>query len=350
MEFHPLKVAYIRNLTKKSVQITFDIPEEYKKEYLNFKAGQYLTLDLKGTRRDYSICSSPLDGELTIGVKGVKNGFISKYLTEELKIGVELMVSTPNGRFGIPSKPNEKRTILAFAAGSGITPILSILKYTLQTEEWVNFYLFYSNKTPDSTMFLEELKALQEQYPNNLHLHFIYTQHQMDNWLYEGRLDAHKFELILNQIVDINEVDEALVCGPSEMIKEISNEIFKAGIPKKHIHFELFTPDQSPLDIIPEELEAPDEVIVTVTVDGETSEVKWNREKNLIDALLDADVDAPYSCKGGVCSSCLCKLEEGEVHLGENFVLTDSDLENGMILACISRPKSSSIKINFDDI
>src|SRR5690606_40822363 len=125
-----------------------------------------------------------------------------------------------------------------------------------------------------------------------LHLHFIYTQHQMDNWLYEGRLDAHKFELILNQIVDINEVDEALVCGPNEMIKEISNEIFKAGIPKKHIHFELFTPDQSPLDIIPEEMDAPADVQVTVDLDGEISEVTWNREKNLIDALLDVDIDA----------------------------------------------------------
>lgn len=350
MDFHSLQVAYIRNLTKNSVQITFDVPEHLKKEFLSFTAGQYITLNINGTRRDYSICSSPNDGELTIGVKAVKNGFISKYLTTELKVGDTLEVSTPNGRFGIPSKPNEKRTILAFAAGSGITPILSVLKFTLQTEEWVNFYLFYSNKTPDSAMYYEELKALKEQYPNNFHLHFVFTEHKMDNFLFEGRLNAHKFELILNQIVDINEVDEAMVCGPNEMIKEISNEIFKAGIIKKHIHFELFTPDQSPLDILPEELEAPDEVAVTVTLDGETSDVVWSREKNLIDALLDADVDAPYSCKGGVCSSCLCKLEEGEVNMAENFVLTDSDKEEGLILACISRPKSGSIKINFDDV
>jgi len=349
MEFYPLQVAYIRNLTKSSVQITFDVPEHLKKEF-QFKAGQYITLNIKDTRRDYSICSSPNDGELTIGVKGVKNGFISTYLTEDLKIGDILEVSAPNGRFGIPSKPNEKRTILSFAAGSGITPILSVLKYTLQTEEWVNFYLFYSNKSPDKVMFLEELRALQNQYPNNFHLHLIYTQHRLDNWLFEGRLNAHKFELILNQIVDINEVDEALVCGPNEMIKEIANEIFNAGIPKKHIHFELFTPESTPLDILPEEIGSPENVQVTVELDGEVSEVMWNKEKNLIDAMLDAGVDAPYSCKGGVCSSCMCKLEEGEVHLGENFVLTDSDVEEGLILACISRPKSEKIRINFDAV
>src|SRR5690606_9397534 len=297
MEFHALKVALVKNLTKDSVQITFDIPEDLKPEF-RFTSGQYVTLDIKGTRRDYSLCSNPLEDEWSIGVKAVKGGNISQYLTKELKTGDILNVSTPNGRFGIPSKPNEKRTILSFAAGSGITPILSVLKYTLQTEEWVNFYLFYSNKSPDKVMFLEELKALQNQYPNNFHFHPVYTQHKLDNWLFEGRLNAHKFELILNQIVDIDEVDEAMVCGPNEMIKEIANEIFKAGIPKKHIHFELFTPDFTPLDILPEEMDAPDDIQVTVELDGEMNEIIWHREKNLIDAMLEADIDAPYSCKG----------------------------------------------------
>ncbi|NLN34315.1 MAG: 2Fe-2S iron-sulfur cluster binding domain-containing protein [Flavobacteriaceae bacterium] len=349
MEFHSLKVALVKNLTKDSVQITFDIPEELKPEF-QFSSGQYITLEINGERRDYSLCSSPLDSEWSIGVRAVKGGNISKYLTQELKTGDVLSVSTPNGRFGIPSKPNEKRTLLAFAAGSGITPILSIIRYTLETEEWVNFYLFFSNKTPEKVMFMEELKALQKLYPNNFHLHLFYTQFQMEDWLFEGRLDEHKFELILNQLVDINEVDEAMVCGPSEMIKVISNEIFNAGIPKKHIHFELFTPEFTPLDILPEEMDAPDDVNVTVELEGETHELVWNREKNLIDAMLDADIDAPYSCKGGICSSCMCKLEEGEVHLGDNYVLTDSDREEGIILACISRPKTPTIKINFDAI
>lgn len=349
MEFHALKVALVKNLTKDSVQITFDVPEELKPEF-QFTSGQYITLDINETRRDYSLCSNPLDDEWSIAVKAVKGGNISRYLTQDLKTGDILNVSTPKGRFGIPSKPNEKRTLLAFAAGSGITPILSIIRYTLQTEEWVNFYLFFANKNPEKVMFLEELKALRQLYPDNFHLHLFYSQHQVEDWLFEGRLDEHKFELILNQLVDINEVDEAMVCGPTEMIKVISNEIFKAGIPKQHIHFELFTPDFTPLDILPEEMDAPDDVQVTVVLDGETHQVTWNREKNLIDAMLDADVDAPYSCKGGICSSCMCKLEEGEVHLAENYVLTDSDREEGLILACISRPKTDKIRINFDAV
>lgn len=349
MAFHPLQVASIRNLTPDSVQITFDVPGYLKKEFY-FTSGQYITLDINGVRRDYSLCSSPLDDEWSIGVKAMKDGNISRYLTTELKIGDTLQVSTPNGRFGIPTKPNEKRTLLAFAAGSGITPILSIIKYTLHTEEWVNFYLFYSNKNPESVMFLEEMKALKEQYPDNFHPHLFYTQHKVEDWLFEGRLNAHKFELILNQLVDINEVDEAMVCGPNEMIKEISQEIFNAGIPKKHIHFEMFTPDENPFEFLEEEPGAPDNVEVTVELDGEVSTIIWNKEKNLIDAMLDEDVDAPYSCKGGVCSSCMCKLEEGEVQLADNFVLTDSDIEEGLILACISRPKSAKIRINFDAV
>lgn len=349
MTFHKLQVAAIRNLTSQSVQITFDMPEHLKSEY-SFTAGQYVTLEVNEVRRDYSLCSSPLDDEWTIGVKGAEDGFISKYLTQELKVGDILQVSTPNGRFGIPTKPNEKRTILAFAAGSGITPILSILKYTLQTEEWVNFYLFYSNKNPESVMFLEEMKALKTQYPNNFYPYLFYTQHKVDDWLFEGRLDAHKFKLILNQLIDINEVDEALVCGPNEMIQVLSQEIFEAGIPKKHIHFELFTPLEGEEEIIKENDDSPVDVDVTVELDGETSNIKWNREKNLIDSLLDAGLDAPYSCKGGICSTCICRLEEGEVHLADNFVLTDSDVEEGLILACISRPKSETIKISFDKV
>lgn len=349
MTFHSLEVSSIKNLTNDSVQISFDVPAHLKAEF-QYTAGQYITLDINGERRDYSLCASPLDGQWTIGVKKIASGKVSRFLTEELKVGDKLTVSTPNGRFGIPSKPNEKRTILSFAAGSGITPILSIAKYTLQTEEWVNFYLFFSNKTPETVMFMEEIQKLKEQFPKNFHPHLFYTQHKLENWLFEGRLNAHKFELILNQLVDINEVDEALVCGPNEMIKEISQEIFNAGIPKKHIHFELFAPDINPDEIINDDDGSPEHVSVTVQLDGEVSTIEWHREKNLIDSLHENGVDAPYSCKGGICSSCMCRMEEGEVNMAENFVLTDSDVEEGLFLPCISRPKSNSIKINFDNV
>lgn len=349
MVFHQLRIKSIKNITSASVEIEFEIPEDLKSEY-EFIAGQYITLEIDGVRRDYSLCTSPLEGRWAVGVKAAPNGHISRYLNEKAKVGDSIRVSTPHGRFGIPSKPNEKRTLLAFAAGSGITPIMSIIKYTLETEEWVNFYLFYSNKTPQDTMFLEEIKELKLKYPDNIHPFLFYTRHEMEDWLFEGRLDAHKFKLILNQLVDINEVDEAMVCGPNEMIEVISNEIFESGIPRQNIHYELFTPlyDGDVLGKIDsDDLKT---VEVTVELDGEVSQLTWNTEMNLVDAMLEVGIDAPYSCKGGICSSCMCKLEEGEVEVKENFVLTDSDKEEGVILACCSRPKSKEIRINFDDI
>lgn len=349
MDFHQLRIESLTQLTQDSVEITFQVPQNLRSEF-QYKAGQYISLDINGTRRDYSLCSSPLDEEWSIGVKAMTNGYISKFLNSDIKVGDYLQVSSPNGRFGIPSKPDEKRTLIAFAAGSGITPILSIIKYTLQTEKWVNFYLFYSNKTPQDVMFKHEIERLQADYSLNFFPHLFYTQHQLPDWLFEGRLDAHKFELILNQLIDINEVDEAIVCGPNEMIQTIATEIFNAGIPKQNIHFELFTTGSNPLDLLVDELDSPENVEVTVILEGEVQELVWNREQNLIDAMHDVGIDAPYSCKGGICSTCMCKLEQGEVLVGENYVLTDDDIAEGMILACISRPKSDKIQINFDDI
>lgn len=349
MEFHDLEVKKVRKLTPSSVSIEFDVPEELKNEF-KFKAGQYITLDVLGERRDYSLCSSPLEESWCVGVRSLSNGKISTYLNSEIKEGDTIKVSTPNGRFSIPSRPDEKRKIVAFVGGSGITPILSILKYTLETEEGVNFHLFYSNKHPNEVMFKEDLEKLKQNYPNNFFLHFIYTQHKLDNWLLEGRLDAAKFRLILNQMIDINEVDETLVCGPNEMIGILTNEIHTAGIPKENIHFELFSTEGMPKTSEMEDSNKVSEVEVVVELDGEASTLVWNTEKNLVDAMLEVGIDAPYSCKGGICSSCMCKLVEGEVVVGENYILTDSDLEEGIILACCSRPKSGKIRINFDEV
>lgn len=348
MEFHHLTIASIHKSTPQSIRIGLKIPDELKERFA-FKAGQYVTIDMDGARRDYSLCSSPLDGEWAIGVKAVEDGFVSKFLNSEIKVGDFLRVSTPNGRFGIPSKPDEKRTILAFAAGSGITPILSVLRYTLQTEKWVNFYLFYANKTVETTMFYQEIQQLKQEFNGNFHPYFFYTQTKMEDWFFEGRLNAQKFKLITNQLVDINEVDETLVCGPNEMIEVISEEIFKAGIPQENIHFELFSPIENQKEMLLTE-ESLKSVEVTVELDGEVSTVMWDTQLNLVDALNDQGVDAPYSCKGGICSTCLCRLEEGEVDLKENYILTDADLEEKLILACCSLPKSNKIRINFDDI
>ena len=349
MKFHLLKIKTIQRLTADSVQITFDVPSELHEEF-SFLPGQYITLDINGERRDYSICESPLNKEWSIGVKAMEGGKISNYLVNDLKEGDELKVSTPNGRFTIPTKPNEKRTLIAFTAGSGITPIMSMAEFTLQTEEWVNFHIFYVNKNSQSVMFNEKLANLKSKYPKNLHVHHFYTQEEQENFIFNGRIDEKKFDLILNQLIDINEVDEAMVCGPEEMIFTLAKKINEAGIVEKHIHFELFTTSVKPEQVFEKNEDEVKEVNVKVTLDGEELEFIWNREKNLIDAMLDNDIDAPYSCKGGVCSSCMCKITEGEVNIGENFVLTDSDYEDGMTLVCISRPKSSSLAIDFDDV
>lgn len=349
MKFYSLVVKSIKRLTANAVEITFDVPENLHSEFA-YKAGQYVTLKINGERRDYSLCQSPLNHEWSIGVKEMEFGNISKYLNNDLSVGDVVEVSNPHGKFTIPSKPNEKRTLIAFTGGSGITPIMSVLEYTLQTEEWVNFHIFYVNKNEDSIMFGERIGQLKEQYPQQVFVHHFYTKQDQDNFIYNGRIDEKKFDLILNQIIDINEVDEAMICGPEEMIFTLARKIKEAGIIERHIHFELFTSvAQADAVFEPGEDEVAS-VQVTVTLDGETSEVTWNREKNLIDTLLDEGIDAPYSCKGGVCSSCLCKITEGEVHIGENYVLTDSDYADGMTLACISRPKTATLAIDFDEV
>ncbi len=349
MDFFVLKIKDKKQLTNDSVQLFFDVPEELHEKF-DFKAGQYLTLDVLEERRDYSICTSPLNKEWAIAIKATPNGKISNYLVNELNVGDELKVSTPHGRFVIPSKPNEKRTLLGFAAGSGITPIISMIEYTLQTEIWVNFYLFFGNKSSADVMFREKLDELKLKYPNNLHIFNFYTNDPQEDWIFNGRIDRAKFDLILNQLVDINEVDEAVICGPEQMIFELAKAINEAGIVQKHIHFELFNPLTSPETVFPDEKDQVETVEVTVVLDDETHQITWHKEKNLIDALLDADIDAPYSCKGGICSSCLCKVVEGKVTIGDNFVLTDSDYEDGLTLACISRPKTSSLTIDFDAV
>jgi len=349
MKFHLLKIKAIQRLTNDAAQITFDVPTALHNEF-SFLPGQYITLDIDGERRDYSICESPLNKEWSIGVKAMQGGKISNYLVNDLKVGDELKVSTPNGRFTIPSKPNEKRTLIAFTAGSGITPIMSMAEYTLQTEEWVNFHIFYVNKDSNSVMFNEKLDLLKSKYGERLNIHLFFTQQEQENFIYNGRIDEKKFDLILNQIIDINEVDEAMICGPEEMIFTLAKKINEAGIIEKHIHFELFNPSIKPETIFEKSENEVNEVEVEVTLDGEVSTFTWNREKNLIDAMLENDIDAPYSCKGGICSSCMCKVTEGEVEIGENFVLTDSDYEDKMTLACISRPKTNTLSIDFDDV
>lgn len=348
MTFYELRVESIKKLTTESVEISFEVPDNLKTKF-QFRPGQYITIDMNGVRRDYSLFTSPLDNKWSVGIKSVKDGFVSKFLNCELKKGDFLKVSGPKGKFGIKSEPDSKRSILAFAAGSGITPVLSIIKYTLQTEKMVELNLFYCNRTPQETMFREEIEQLQRQYPDNFFPHWFFTRHKLENPLYEGRLNAEKINRILNTLVDVKEIDEVLVCGPNGMIREITQEFIKEGFAENKVYFELFTPP-SPVTEIEITSEIPKTVSVSVELDGDNYNFEWDGKKSLLDATLDEGIDAPYSCKGGICSSCMCRLEEGKVNLGENFVLTEQDVEEGIIVACCSMPKSDKIKISFDNL
>lgn len=354
MKFYPLTVKKVKPLTSISKSIDLQIPEELKAVF-KWKPGQFVCLKFsingEEVERDYSICNAPNNEYITLAIKKTKNPYISSYLNEHIKEGMHLQVSAPLGNFGIDSRPNEKRTLVAFSSGSGITPILSIIKDTLQKEKDVKFYLFYGNSEESDVMFKADLDLLRSKNPDNFFVHYFYSQQKVNDKFYEGQLDENKLKLIINQIVDWDEVDEVMICGPTSMIVTLANAVYKQGIPKINIHYELYEPvDKVFMDeeIVTSSIE---EVEVTFTYEGETKSIQWlNNGTTLLDALLDMGIDAPYSCKGGVCGTCQCIKEGGDVILGENLVLTDEDIQNHKILTCVAYPKSNKLKINMDEL
>ncbi|MDR3273051.1 MAG: ferredoxin--NADP reductase, partial [Flavobacteriaceae bacterium] len=304
MEFYSLTVQNIQKLTAKSTKIDFSIPAELKNIF-TWKAGQFLSfkfeIDNTPVVREYSVCTAPHEGFLSIAVKETARPFVSKYVQENVKIGDKLPVSAPLGNFGIPSRPNEKRTLAAFSAGSGITPVMSILKDTLHKEKDVNFYLFYGNADENDVMFKAELEEFRQKYPQNFHLYNFYSEQETDDNFFEGLLNEHKVELIINQIVDWDEVDEVLICGPKEMIVNLANAVYHNGIPKKHIHYELYEPIDQIFQNDEKEKSVVKEVEVTFTYEDENHTFTWkNNGSSLLEALLEKGFDVPYSCKGGV--------------------------------------------------
>ncbi len=353
MNFYSLTVQNIKKLTSKSIQVDLSIPEELKSVFV-WKPGQFVRfrfeIDGQNVEREYSICTAPYEGHISFAVKEVSKAFVSNYVQQHVKIGDKLQVSAPMGTFGIPSRPDEKRTLIAFAGGSGITPVMSILKDTLKKEQGVNFYLFYGNTSEQDVMFKLELDRLQNQYPENFFLHYFYSEQEMKDKFFEGFIDEHKVELIINQIVDWDEVDEVLICGPKEMILILANAVYHHGIPKKNIHYELYEPIEKVFHDDQIQRSTVKEVQVTFTYEGETRTMNWiNNGSSLLEALLDSGIDAPYSCKGGVCGTCQCIKIKGDIILGENLVLTDDDIDNGKMLTCVAHPKTDKLVINMDE-
>ncbi len=345
--FHALQITAVDRLTPNAVALTFDIPEDLKEDY-SFKAGQYITLkhtlNGKELRRAYSISSPPSSGKLTVGIKKMEGGTFSVYANEELKAGDTIDVMFPEGRFVFDETSPKK--IAAFAAGSGITPIMSIAQTVLESHPESTFVLVFGNQSPEETMYFKQIQALKEQYGGRLFVQYIYSRSHEEDALF-GRIERSTVNFVLKNKFKGTEFDGFYLCGPEEMIEQVTDTLEDNGVPKEKIHFELFTSDDTE-DELAEELEGKTKV--EVLLDDETFTFVMDKKERVLDAVLKEDIDAPYSCQGGVCSSCIARLTDGKVEMVKNQILTDGEIEEGFILTCQSHPLTSAIKVDYDDV
>jgi ring-1,2-phenylacetyl-CoA epoxidase subunit PaaE len=355
-KFNTLKVKKIKRETADSVSVSFNIPESLKSDY-EFIQGQYITFkkDFNGEeiRRSYSICSSPLDSDLTVGIKEVEGGKFSTFANRQLKEGDELEVMTPMGNFYTELNPENRKNYVAFAAGSGITPILSIIKTTLAKEPHSQFKLIYGNKNSGSIMFLEEIEALKNTYLDRFTVFHILSREAVDVPILNGRINELKCkDFCDHKLLDTHQSDEFFLCGPESMIMSVKNELEQRGVDSKKIHFELFTSFASfKTEVISEnQTKTEGEVSkVSVKIDGLTYqlELSYNGE-TILDAALKTGADLPFACKGGVCCTCRAKVTQGTVDMDLNFSLEDDEVAKGYILTCQSHPTSEEVFVDFD--
>lgn len=357
IHFHPLLVAEVRPETDDCVTIRFESPGELTESF-QYLPGQYLTLrthiDSEEVRRSYSLCSAPHEGEWRVAVKKVEGGRFSTWANEQLKAGDMLEVMPPQGRFVVHTDPGAVRHFVLYAAGSGITPVISILKAVLREEPKSRVTLFYGNRNIRSVIFLEELGELKNRYLDRLSLHFIFSREHQSSALFEGRLDAGRCLELLKAFVPDLQQSEHYICGPEAMIHDIKQSLLERGIPETSIHFELFTSPVGPLgaaDAVREKVTATNGHIakVQVRLDGRVFafELPYNGQ-NILDASMVTGADLPFSCKGGVCCTCRAKLVEGKVEMEVNYALEPWEVEEGFILTCQSHPRTPEVFVDFD--
>jgi ring-1,2-phenylacetyl-CoA epoxidase subunit PaaE len=354
LHFHALTIKEIRKETPECVSISFDVPEELKEQFV-YKQGQSLTLrtrlDGEEVRRSYSICSSPADGELRIAVKQVEHGVFSQYANSQLKKGDVLEAMPPVGKFFTELHEDNKKSYVAFAAGSGITPILSIIKTTLLTEPNSEFTLVYGNRNRHSIIFKEELEALKNRFIDRFRVIHILSREKMDAPINFGRIDAEKCTALFDKAIDVSTTDEFFLCGPEEMIFSVRDCLEAKGVEKKHIHFELFNTTAGKKQTAATRQENTNEIKskITIKLDGSAFDFDLGFEgESILDAALKQGADLPFACKGGVCCTCRAKLVEGEVDMDVNYALEQEELERGFILTCQSHPRTERVVIDFD--
>jgi ring-1,2-phenylacetyl-CoA epoxidase subunit PaaE len=353
--FHRLAVNDLRRETADAVSMTFAIPSELAGDY-SFLPGQYLTLrmtmDGEEVRRSYSICSGPDDGELRIAVKKVDGGAFSSWAADELKSGDELEVMTPTGRFGVTHAPDQARLYVGFAAGSGITPILSIIKGVLAREPKSRFFLFYGNRTTEGMLFLEELEELKDRFLERLSLFHVISGEEQDIPILHGRLDGDKVRVLLRSLVPASHVDHVFICGPMGMSEDIEATCRDIGIADDKIHVERFVSEfggkPRPKAVVAPG--TPPKAMASLIIDGKRREVPVAEGEAILDAALRAGMDLPFACKGGMCSTCRAKLVEGEAQMEVNYSLEPWELKAGYILTCQARPCSEKVVVDYDHV
>ncbi len=355
--FHKLKVADLRHETPDAVSIAFDIPTPLREAYA-FQPGQHLTLkkmeDGEELRRSYSICAGLDDGELRIAVKKVDGGRFSTWANERVRAGDEIEVMTPQGRFGVGTDPLAARNYLAIAAGSGITPIISMIRTVLQREPKSCFVLLYGNRNAKSIIFKEQLEDLKDRFLDRLIVHHVLSRETQEISLLSGRLDRQKIADLLKSAFPASKVDHAFLCGPCGLIEEGKSALMQCGMQPDRIHVEYFSSDGLPIagKAAAKSAAPPTQAsaIAAITLNGVRYEVPMQKGETIIDAGLRMGLDLPFACRGGMCCTCRAKLTEGDVRMDFNYSLEQWEMDAGFILTCQSHPTTKAVTVDFDQV
>lgn len=346
-QFHKLTIKEIIKETSSAVSLIFNIPSELQSVF-TFQAGQYITLKTiindEDVRRAYSLCSSPKSGEIKVAVKAVENGTFSVYANEKLAAGDTLEVSAPEGKFTLT--PEVNKNYIGFVAGSGITPVLAMVKSVLESDTNATFALIYGNKSVADTIFYEELNALTKQYPTQFKVNYVFSRENVEGNIF-GRIDKGHINYFLKTIYKNTSFDKAFLCGPEEMINTATETLTSNGYNKADILFELFT--TAAIEEVATAV-ANGETEITVVLDDEETTFTMKQGDDILAASLRNKLDAPYSCQGGICSSCLCKITSGKATMIKNHILSDEEVADGFVLACQARPVTAKITVDFDDV
>lgn len=353
-KYHLLTVAEVQNETVDSVRVSLNVPEN-ERALFSFLPGQHLpmqvTINGKPVRRTYSICSVPGDMPLQIGVRIQPGGLFSEYVQNQLQPGDTLEVMPPFGQFHANLDPDRARTCVAFAAGSGITPILSIMRATLECEPRTRVALFYGNRRQGTTMFIDDLYALKNRYPERLQLYFLFSQEEQEFDIFSGRLDANKVTELLRTFCAGMEPDDVFICGPNTMIDGVRTALLDAGLAEERLHIERFGVPRkgAPQRVVAAKVAGEKLATIEVIMDGHKKSFDMTTDSgNLVDAAHEHGIELPYSCKGGVCATCRTYVREGAVTMATNYGLEPWEVEAGFVLACQSVPVTGKLTIDYD--